>query len=324
MAGAKGAASERSNRRSQGPQRGPGVHLRHHRSVAREVLQQLVRFPVSLLLSWSVIAIALALPTLFMLLMSNVQVLARGLDGIPRISLYLQLDLGESRRLELQQQLQAQPGIDSVRYISPQQALDDFQQSSGLTDVLAGLEGNPLPAVLSARIQLSDPERLATLEQQLSAWPGVDQVQLDRAWILKLHSMLLFGQRLAWALGLMLAAGVLLIIGNTTRLAIERRRDEILVVKLVGGSNAYVRRPFLYLGFWLGLGGALLALLLVSLLLLLLDGPIAQLVQLYAGAFHLHGLGLSGAALLLLLGTLLGWLGALLSCNRHLRDIEPS
>ncbi len=311
------------NRRSSAPQGGLISYLQQHRQVAIETIRRLLRAPVSLLLSWSVIAVALTLPALFFLLMSNVQVLAQGLDGAPRVSLYLSLDTSFKERAALQQRLAQQPGLSDIAYITPEQALAEFEQNSGLLQVVAGLEHNPLPPVLSAALGDADTATLDALELELAGWSGVDRVQLDRAWVMRLYAILALGQRLSWAVGLLLAAGVLLIIGNTIRLAIERRREEILVVKLVGGSNSYIRRPFLYLGLWLGVGGGLLATLLMALLLSLLDGPVAQLIKLYAGDFRLQGLGFQGAVVLLLFGCGLGWLGALLACNRHLGDIEP-
>lgn len=322
MAKKENARPRVNQRRSSTQQTAQGL-LQKHLRIARETLRRLLRSPLSLCLSWLVVAIALALPTVFFLLIGNVQVVSQGLDGVPRISLYLSLETSLDQRVELKQRLLTQPGLSDPRYISPEQALASFQQTSGLAEVAAGLDHNPLPPVLSARLDEVDPDALQVLEETLVSWPGVEQVQLDRAWVLRLHNMLQLGQRLGWAIGLLLAAGVLLIIGNTIRLAIENRREEILVVKLVGGSNSYVRRPFLYLGIWLGMGGGVLASLLVATLLQLLDGPAERLAKLYASAHQLQGLGFDGVLALIALGCVLGWLGAFLSCNRHLRAIEP-
>jgi len=124
-------------------------------------------------------------------------------------------------------------------------------------------------------------------------------------------------------LAVMLGLGVVLAIGNTVRLAIENRRAEIVVVKLVGGTDAYVARPFLYTGLWYGVGGGLIAVLLTSLALLLLQGPVAQLSGSYGSTFVLIGLGLSKGFLVIAGAALLGWSGAWISVLRHLRAIEP-
>ena len=151
----------------------------------------------------------------------------------------------------------------------------------------------------------------------------VDDVMLDMKWMQRLQAMLEVGERLAFSLGLALALGVLLIIGNTIRLAIENRRDEIVVVKLVGGTNAYVRRPFLYTGIWYGVIGGMLAWVLVALGLQWISGPVGHLAELYQSLFHLIGLGFVGLVALLLIGAGLGLLGAWLAVARHLSSIEP-
>ena len=152
----------------------------------------------------------------------------------------------------------------------------------------------------------------------------VDRVSVDLQWLERLFAILSFSRRLVTAFGLVLALGVLLVMGNTIRLAIENRRQEIEVVKLVGGTDAFVRRPFLYLGFWYGLGGALLACLLLQISLLVLSAPVEVLAQSYRDDFALQGPGLTGILLLLVTGSLLGVLGSLIAVSRHLAAIEPA
>jgi cell division transport system permease protein len=151
----------------------------------------------------------------------------------------------------------------------------------------------------------------------------VAEVVLDMEWLQRLNSLMELGRRVVLAVGVMLVAGVLLILGNTIRLGIESRRDEILIVKLVGGSNGFVRRPFLYTGLWYGVGGGVLAALLVSSALWFLEEPIGNLASLYESAFRLQGLGIMGGLNLVILGGLLGLAGAWLAVSRHLARIEP-
>jgi cell division transport system permease protein len=157
----------------------------------------------------------------------------------------------------------------------------------------------------------------------LQQLPEVELAQMDLQWVQRLYSLLAVGQRVTLALALLLGLGVLLVTGNTIRLAIENRRDEILVIKLVGGTDAYVRRPFLYTGLWYGLGGSIVAGLLLSLVMLWLDGPVGLLAALYQSRFELHGLGFAGTLMLALAGALLGLAGAWLAVARHLGAIVP-
>jgi cell division transport system permease protein len=158
---------------------------------------------------------------------------------------------------------------------------------------------------------------------ELNALAGVESAQLDLAWIARLQRFLDLAQRMSTALMLILALAVLFVVGNTIRLAIEGRRAEIVVVKLVGGTDSYVARPFLYTGFWYGLGGGLLAWLLLSLIMLALSGPLDALLALYGNQHSVHGLSLLPGLILLAGSALLGWLGAWISVRQHLSAIEP-
>ncbi|MEZ5507300.1 MAG: FtsX-like permease family protein [Gammaproteobacteria bacterium] len=183
---------------------------------------------------------------------------------------------------------------------------------------------NPLPAVIVVYPAEARLERAEKLRDDLAKLGQVDIAQLDAQWVQRLYALLELGGRLVVALAIGLALAVLLVIVNTIRLGIENRRDEIIIVKLVGGTDAYVRRPFLYTGLWYGLGGSVIALLLIQILLLWLDGPVQVVADLYRSRFELEGLGF-GAACLMLFGSILtGLLGAALAVRQHLRVIEPS
>ncbi len=296
----------------------------HHLTSARDSLQRLLAAPVQSLMTWLVMAVALALPATLYTSFDNLQALGQRWDGSPRITIFLNPQARDKAIADFQRQLQGRAGIKSLQFVSAEQALQEFERDSGMGSALRSLDSNPLPPslVLTPQLDMSAAQ-LAQLGQELREQPLVDDLVFDQAWIERLQHMLKLGERLVLALGGLLALGVLLVIGNTIRLAIESRRDEIVVIKLVGGTDAFVRRPFLYTGFWYGLGGGLLALLLLSLLLWLLTAPVSSLAVSYQSDFKLQGLGAGGAVVLVGLGALIGWLGAWLAVGRHLGDIEP-
>ena len=198
----------------------------------------------------------------------------------------------ESSNLELG----ARQDISETRVISREEALDEFRTLSGFADVLASLQENPLPdLILVTPVAALDGPAVSALRLELQGNSEVAEAVLDMEWLQRLNSVMELSRRLVLAIGGMLVVGVMLILGNTIRLAIESRRDEIVIVKLVGGSNGFVRRPFLYTGLWYGVGGGALAALLVSRALWFLEEPIGQLAILYESAFQLSGLGVMGA-----------------------------
>ncbi|MCK7553235.1 permease-like cell division protein FtsX [Marinobacter goseongensis] len=300
-------------------------YLVHHRKVARDSAERLWRTPVASMMTWTVMGVALALPVALLLLLTSLQGVSAGWESSARITAYL----SESATLDDARALQAEAQADSrvleVELIDKDQALAEFRASSGLDDALDYLEGNPLPHTLL--VTPDEASRTAggveTLVTRLQGMNGVDRVQVDLGWLQRLNAMTDLLARAVWALALLLAAAVVLVIGNTVRLSIENRRDEILVAKLVGGTDAFVRRPFLYTGAWFGLGGGVVAWVLLQLSLWWLSGPVERLAGLYRSDFSLNGLTFDGALALLIVAMLLGWLGAWVAVKRHLDAIEP-
>ncbi|WP_237067859.1 permease-like cell division protein FtsX [Microbulbifer guangxiensis] len=297
--------------------------LGHHREMAAEALRRFLATPMASAMTALVIAIALALPASLQLGMGNFQRAVAGWDGQPQLSVFLNRSARESAVERFTEELRGDSAVAEVSYISPEQALAEFQQSSGLGDALAGLGANPLPGVLLVRPARVAEAELEQLTSRLRESALTDSVVLDMAWVQRLARLTELGQRISLGLGLLLALGVILVVVNTIRLHIENRRDEILVVKLVGGTDAFVRRPFLYSGLWYGLFGGLLAWLLVAVGVGLLSGPVAGLASSYGSGYALQGpgpaylLGLGGGA------ALLGLCGAWVAVARHLRAIEP-
>lgn len=302
------------------------VYLLQHLQVLFYSLGQLSRAPVSTLMTSAVIGIALSLPTAFYVLLQNVQTVSQDWDRGARISLFLKTSVTEPQAQAMASKLRAISDISAVTYISRSAALTEFRRSSGFGDAIDALEDNPLPAVLVVQPakQLESAAAIEALLSRLRTYPEVDITQLDLEWVKRLYALVEIGQRGVIALAMLLALSVLLVVGNTIRLAIQNRRDEIVVTKLIGGTDSFIRRPFLYTGIWYGLVGGLLGWLAVSLTLELLAAPVNDLAGLYNSDFTLSGVDLITTGLLLLVSPLLGLLGSWLAVGRHLGDIEPT
>ena len=297
----------------------------HHRQVAGDSLLRLLRNPFGSLATWLMIGIALALPGGFYLVLDNLAQLGGRWDGAPQISVFLRQDLDEDAGRALQQRIAKRPDVTQAEYISREQALAEFRSLSGFGQVVDDLDSNPLPAVIAVKplVAQNGATAVQKLFEDIKGMPGVERAVLDMAWVQRLYAMLDLGRRLALALAAVLGVGVILVISNTIRLAIESRRDEILVVKLVGGTDAFVRRPFLYTGLWFGLGGGLVAWGVLTAAVVWLGDPVAQLAALYHSDFTLAGIGGAEIAALLLCGSVLGWCGAWGAVGRHLGAVQP-
>lgn len=298
--------------------------LRHHRLSAADSLHRVLDNLAASLMTWLVIGIALALPVGLDVALDNATELSSGWDSPSQISLFLKEGVDSASAEALARKIEARDDVEHVKFVSREDALAEFSALSGFADVLASLEDNPLPNLLL--VTPGSPLQGAAaggLRSQLAQREEVAEAVLDMEWLQRLNSLMQLSRRLVMAIGGLLVLGVVLILGNTIRLAIENRREEIVIVKLVGGSNPFVRRPFLYTGLWYGVGGGFFAALLVSLSLWFLEGPVSELAALYQSEFSLAGLGLMGALNLLILGGLLGLAGAWLAVTRHLAAIQP-
>lgn len=302
------------------------AYFTHHLWVLVSSLGVLWRTPFATFMTAAVIGIALALPAGLHVLLQNVQKLSTGWEGTAQMSLFLKQDLSESSIQSLATKLRGWEGVSEVRYISREQALAEFRKLSGFGNALDSLNENPLPAVLLVRptSAAAEPGQMERLLAQAKDLDPVELAQLDMEWVRRLSGIIELGKRGVLLLASLLALAILLVVGNTIRLTILNRRDEIVVSKLIGATNAFIRRPFLYTGFWYGLMGALLAWILVGTLLGLLSGPVSRLSFLYNSQFSLGGLDLVTTAILLGSGIILGLLGSWLAVGKHLQAIEPS
>lgn len=301
-----------------------GNWLARHAQVSLSMLGRLYRQPLSSFMTIAVIGIALALPAGLGVLIDNTRELSGSWEGTARISVFLQQETSDNQRDALADLLRQRDDIAAVTVIPAEQALQEFKELSGFGGAIDALQENPLPAVLvvsPSETALAD--GVDALLVELEAFPETDLVQLDTEWLRRLNAILDIVNRGILIIAAMFALAVIIIVGNTIRLDIQNRRDEIVITKLIGGTNAFIRRPFLYSGLWYGLFGALMALALIGIALLLMEAPVARLAGLYGSGFTLQGLGWNGSLDVLLAGSLLGWLGSALAVTRHLGDIEP-
>lgn len=287
-------------------------------------LGRIFRQPLSAVLTGLVISIALALPAGMRVIVSNADVLSESWEGVADFTVYLQISVTEDRVIELANEIEARSDVENVQFITRDDALEEFREASGFGAALNALEENPLPHALVVRPASEELSNVESLAAWLAAQAETQHVQLDTQWVRRLRGMLSLGDRFVDVVSILLGIGVLVVIGNTIRLEINNRREEIVVMKLVGGSDRFIRRPFLYLGFWYGLLGAVGAGILIALTLILLREPVATLASLYGSEFRLAGLRLAEMGILLGAGAVLGLVGAGLATARHLRAIEPS
>jgi cell division transport system permease protein len=304
----------------------PRTFLQRHAQVALDSLGRMYRNGVSALMTAAVIGIALAMPSGLYLLLDNLHRMSGSWDGQASLSVFLKQEIDSTTAQQLADNLAKWPEIGGVQLVTPQQALQEFSEHSGFADVLGLLEDNPLPVVLivTPAEDKTGPTFASALQDRLTALPETDLAQLDLQWVQRLAAILDIARRGILVISALLALAVLLVIGNTIRLEIQNRREEILVTKLIGATNAFVRRPFLYSGTWYGIFGALLAWVLVETGFWLLSGPVGKLVGLYQSDFTLETLPLALLGLLMLTGVVLGLLGSWLAVGRHLHAIEPS
>ena len=301
-------------------------YWRHHLSSLALTFSRLISTPIQTLMTSLVVAIALALPALLLVTLNNVQIVGESWDANPKVSLYLNTRAKKTAIDSLLKRLKLESNVESLDYIDAEQALVDFQELSGFGQALSALDENPLPPSIEITpdIEKISPDELVIFAQKLEQDPVVDQAIVDMDWVRRLLEFMALGRKIVYSLALLLGLGVLLAVGNTVRLEIENRRDEIVIAKLVGASDGFVRRPFLYTGVWYGVFGGLLAAFIVTFGFLVIDGTVERLVSLYDGTFTLQSLGVTGFMQLMLFSVLLGWLGAWLAVGRHLSAIQPT
>lgn len=303
----------------------PGIWLSRHGQVALSTLGDLARKPLGSLMTVVVIGIALALPAGLLLLLEQIETLAGSWQQTTYVSVFLDPQTRDETALHLAATLEQRPDVRSVALLTSDDALAEFRHYSGFGEVLDALDVNPLPPVLEVQpAHPDDEEAIDRLLGALQELPEQDLVQFDHQWLKRFHAMTAIAQRTVLVLGVSLGLAVLLVIGNTVRLEIQNRRPEIEITKLVGGTDAFIRRPFLYRGFWSGVSGGLTAWLFVGAALTALSTPVAELAGLYGSAFRLSAWHPAVLATLAGSGILIGLAGAWIAVGRHLQQIAPS
>lgn len=303
-----------------------GSYIISHFRTSLVSLGRLTAQPAATLLTVAVIAIALALPANLYIALNNIGQLSSDWDNSTRISLFLHTHVEQDKAEKLLEELEKNTAIKTITLINKSEGLKQFKETSGFGDAMKYLEENPLPIVLAVQPSIKDkhPRKIKNLVEELNSNKLVELAQLDMQWVKRLHSFLQIANRSIWVISCMLGIAVLLIVGNTIRLDIQNRREEIVVSKLIGASDAFIKRPFLYTGFWYGIIGGVLAWVATLISLWVMDTPTHELAMLYFSDFHLSGLSISDTSLLIIISCLLGLTGSWITVSRHLKKIEPN
>ena len=296
-------------------------HLQAVSSSANSLCQK----PMATMMTIVVIAVALALPALFWVISDNTAKLTQVWQKGGYISLYLKTGLSEQVQEQVLTTVRNTPGVGKANLISAAAGLDSLTNQEGMQDILKYLPDNPLPPVIEVMpaVNVDSVPKVDALLASLKTNPAIDQAKMDMEWIGRLQMILGFSSKAAHALMILLASAVILIVGNTLRSAVYHRQEEIQVLKLIGATDAYIVRPFLYAGIWYGLAGAIVAVLLVNIFISTLGLAFNQLASVYEMHFPLAGLDLGQMIALLSFAVVLGWVGGKLSVHRQLATIEP-
>lgn len=303
-----------------------GSYFGNHKKALLHILNEQRRKPLAAFFTCSVIGIAILLPTLLAVLLINVHSAKLDWDSSAQLTLMMNDKISAIQGTQLAKELTKLPEVEATLFIDKAEALEEFKTVFQLGNTLDHLSGNPLPhsIVVSLSDAASSFGQAQQLKETLAKRPEIELVQLDLMWVQRLNAISDFLTMSTWILALMLSIAVVLVLGNTVRLAIESRKDEIAVLKLVGGTDAFVCRPFLYMGIFYGLGGGFLAIVFSYIVLAILSQPVELLTTSYQSDFSLSGLNFESTLLILAVGTFLGWIGARLSVKRHISEIEPN
>lgn len=297
----------------------------HNAQQALGSLGELVRYPFASLMTMAVLGLSLTLPATLYVVVKNTDSVGANWQQAAEISLFLRQDLSAQEVATFSKRLSLSAAIENVTWIDRDSGLAQFREASGFGDALNSLSENPLPDVLlvtpaaTHRGPLAAQQLLASLQQERE----VDEARLDLAWLEKFEALIQLLRDGFLALALLLCISAILIVGNTIRLNISSKRDEIMVMKLVGATDSYIQRPFMYTGVWYGIVGGVIAWLATAVLIWWLDGAVRELSQLYASQFSLQGLNFNEMMVLWLLAIGLGLIGSYLAVRKHVTAIEP-
>jgi len=301
------------------------VWVDRHFQAAANGLAYFCRKPISTLMTVLVIAMALVLPALFWVVTDNLKQWSVGKQEGGHIVLYLKTPLSSTDEASLLARVRSTKGVAEATLKTSEEGLKELQRQEGMQDVMRYLSENPLPAVIDVTpsANTNSAEKAQQLYTTLKSYPAVEEAKLDFEWISRVQAMLVFLAKLAQGLLVLLSAAVVLIIGNTLRLVVHHRYEEIQVLKLIGANDAFILRPFLYIGIWYGLAGAIMAIFLVNAFIFSLSAVVDKLANVYQMHYSLCWLSPNQILAVLGLAMLLGLLGAFLSVKRQLVAMEP-
>jgi cell division transport system permease protein len=294
--------------------------LSQHQQPLKLVIGRMRNNLMATLLMFCVIGVTLCLPAILYTVVDNLSRLTGGVESKPQVSLFLKLDA--SNKTEIEAQLKKHADIASFEFVSKNDAWSKMQQDKNTADAAASLEKNPLPDAFYITPKNISPDNMGHLQEEMQKWNGVELAQVDANWVKRLDTILKLGKKAVFVLVVLLGFALITVIGNTIRLQIMTQREEIEVSKLIGATNPFIRRPFLYAGVLYGLGGGLAALIILTLVTMLFNFSVTEIADLYASNFRLHLP--SGLSILVLLvsATGLGWLGSYFAVNRTLAQFE--
>ena len=298
--------------------------LLHHLQSMMFSLGKIYQAPATTIMTVSVIGITLSLPGGFYLFLKNINAISGDFRSTTQISLFLDLGVKEDRARALEKEIAGMDNVESTRFISREQSLEEFRRDSGFGKSIDTLSSNPLPHTIIVEPGKVDTFTARNLLNKLQAMPEVDIAKLDTEWLERLYTIIEIAQRSVTIITILFAFAVLLIIGNTIRLDIQNRYQEIVVTKLIGATDAFIRRPFLYGGVWYGFLGGIISWLIVEIGYLAIAGPLERLNLLYQSDMRLITFSLHDFVILILSSTVLGLAGSWIAVARHLSKIEPT
>jgi cell division transport system permease protein len=296
--------------------------LNQHSQPFQLVLGRMRQNLLATILMCCVIGVTLSLPAILFTVVDNLGRFAGTVESKPQLSLFLKLDASNAEKEALTEKLKQHPGVAKFEFVNKESAWEQLQQTAGTADITSSLDKNPLPDAFFVTPKDISPKNIEKLQQEMQQWNAVDLAQVDANWVKRLDSVLKLGHKAIIVLITLLGFGLIAIIGNSIRLQILTQLEEIEVSKLIGATNQFIRRPFLYAGVLYGLGGGIAALLMTLLILQLFNLSITEIADLYASHFSLKLPNIGFGLLLILSAVTLGWLGAFVAVNRSLTKIE--
>ncbi|KTD19659.1 permease-like cell division protein FtsX [Legionella londiniensis] len=300
-------------------------YISFHVQAAAQSVNALRQRPLASLMTVVVIAVSLTLPALFWILTSNFERLLGNWRQGGQVTLYLKPSISTAVQAHVLDNIRKMEEVGEATLKTPEQGLAELQTQEGMDEILRYLPENPLPAVIEVTpaLKVNDPAQIKQFYNRLKTIPEVEQAKLDMQWVDRLHTILNFANKATHSLMLLLAVAVILIISNTLRLTVQNRSEEIQILKLIGATDPFITRPFLYAGIWYAVSGAFLAISFVNIFLLSLSPSVRQLASAYQMSYPLQGMTLGQAFVFLMFSVLLGWVGANISVRRQLASIEP-